>query len=53
MGICEQPDTGQVHPDKDTGQRTDDNLQIHVFSALEWPYSLAKAQNARYVRDAK
>ena len=29
MGTCEQRDTGQGHPDKGTGQRTDDHLQIH------------------------
>ena len=29
MGTCEQRDTGQEHPDKTTGQRTDDYLQIH------------------------
>ena len=29
MGTCEQRDTGQGHPDKGTGQRTDDYLQIH------------------------
>ena len=29
MGTCEQRDTGQGHPDKGTGQRTDDYLQTH------------------------
>ena len=29
MGTCEQRDTGQGHPDKGTGQRTADYLQIH------------------------
>ena len=29
MGTCEQRDTGQGQPDKGTGQRTDDYLQIH------------------------
>ena len=29
MGTCEQRDTGQGHPDKGTGQRMDDYLQIH------------------------
>ena len=36
MGTCEQRDTGQGHPDKGTGQRTDDYLQNQHFSALEW-----------------
>ena len=29
MGTCEQRDTGQGHPDKGTGRRMDDYLQIH------------------------
>jgi len=29
VGTCEQCDTGQGHPDKGTGHRSDDYLQIH------------------------
>ena len=39
MGTCEQRDTGQGHPDKGTGQRTVDYLQIH--DSLRW--------NGRYI----
>ena len=30
MGTCDQRDTGQGHPDKGTGHRSDDYLQTHV-----------------------
>ena len=53
MGTCEQRDTGQGHPDKGTGQRTVDYLQIH--GSLHWNGRMAfqRSQNERYVRDAE
>ena len=53
MGTCEQRDTRQGHPDKGTGQRTVDYLQI--LGSLRWNGRTAsqRSQNERYVRDAE
>ena len=39
VGTCEQRDTGQGHPDKGTGHRSDDYLQNHVHFCWNGPGS--------------
>ena len=40
VGTCEQHNTGQGHPDKGTGQRTSDYLQIHGHFCWNGRYHL-------------
>ena len=49
MGTCEQRDTGQGHPDKGTGQRTDDYLQIHGHFFWNGRMASQRPQKERYV----
>ena len=53
MGTCEQRDTGQGHPDKGTGQRTDDYLQIHGHFCWTGRMASQRSQKERYVRDSE